>query len=67
MEFNLYSIIIGFLFGIVGFGAWKYGRQSQSERHMLLAVALMGYSYFISDVWISLLVGAVLTVLLFWP
>ncbi len=67
MDFNLTSLFIGMGFGVIGFSAWRYGRKMQSGRHMLLAVGLMGYAYFVPNPWISLAVGSVLTVLLFWP
>jgi len=61
------TIFIGIFFSIVGFGAWRYGRKSQSGRHMLLGVALMFYPYFVPNPWWSLLVGSLLTIFLFWP
>ena len=40
------------------FLAWK---------KVLLGAALMVYGYFVSNVWLSLLVGCVLTALIFFP
>jgi len=67
MTFNPYSIYFGFLFGVIGLIAWRYGRKIKSQRHLILAVLLIGFSYFISNVWLTLGIGAVLTILLFYP
>lgn len=67
MSFDPYAITIGVVFGIVGYAAWKYGRRNQSARHMILAIALMGYGYFIPNPWYCLAVGLGLTFFLFWP
>ncbi len=67
MSFDPYSIIIGIAFGIVGYAAWRYGRKNQSARHMILAVMLMGYGYFVPNPWLCLAAGLALTFFLFWP
>ncbi|HSA58612.1 MAG TPA: hypothetical protein VLJ37_02895 [bacterium] len=67
MSFEPYNLYFGFLFGLVGFAAWRYGRHKQSARHLILAVALFGFSYFMPNVWWTLGVGGTLTLLLFWP
>jgi hypothetical protein len=67
MNFSLSTILIGLFFGVVGFSAWRYGRQKQSARHMLLAVGLMGFGYFVPNPWLAFLIGGILTGLLFWP
>ncbi len=67
MDLDFTTIFFGLLFGGIGYAAWTYGRRERSGRHMMLAVALIVYSYFIPNRWLSLLAGAVLTGLLFWP
>lgn len=67
MDFDPYTLFFGFIFGLIGFAAWKYGRSQNSERHIYLAVLLMGFSYFFSNVWVTLGIGSVLTILLFYP
>ncbi len=67
MDFDINAIIIGMFFGIIGYGAWRYGRSAESPRHLYLAVGLMGFSYFVSNMWLTLVIGGVLTLLLFWP
>ena len=67
MDFDPYSLFWGFIFGLIGFAAWRYGKQRASDRHILLALLLMGFSYFFSNSWVIVLIGTLLTVLLFWP
>ncbi len=66
-SFSLGTIVIGIFFSIIGYAAWRYGRQQQSGRHMLLGVALMGYGYVVPSLWLNAVIGGVLTLLLFWP
>ncbi|MBI2336131.1 MAG: hypothetical protein HYU97_05160 [Deltaproteobacteria bacterium] len=65
--FDLPSILCGIFFSMVGLYAWRYGRQQQSGRHMLLGVALLAFGYFIPNVWLALAIGTLLTTFLFWP
>jgi len=67
MHFDPYNLWLGFVFGLIGFAAWRYGRHKQSIRHMALAFCLFIFSYFMPNVWSTLAVGGGLTVLLFWP
>lgn len=67
MDFDFGTLFFGIVFGLIGFVAWRHGRQNQSGRHMILAIILMVFSYFMPNVWVTLLVGGFLTVLLFWP
>jgi hypothetical protein len=67
LSFDLTTILIGILFGTIGFLSWRYGRKALSERHMILGVGLMGYAYFVPNPWVSFIIGTVLTGLLFWP
>ncbi len=66
-SWSMGSIFIGIMFSIIGIAAWRYGKQKASARHMLLGVGLMAYGYFVPNVWLSLLVGFILTAFLFWP
>ncbi len=66
-DFDLPSILIGMFFSLVGFGAWRYGRNIQSGRHMILGALLMGFGYFIPNPYTGFGIGALLTILLFWP
>jgi hypothetical protein len=67
MTLNMPTIMIGVLFGLIGFAAWRYGRRELSGRHMILGAALMGFGYLIPNPWAACTVGILLTILLFWP
>jgi predicted phage tail protein len=61
------NIVVVAIFSLVGFAAFRYGRKNDETRPMLLGAALMVYGYFISNAWLSLVVGGVLTALIFFP
>jgi hypothetical protein len=65
--FSVATIVIAVLFGIVGFAAFRYGRKNGETRPLLLGIALMVYGYFVTNAWMSFAIGAVLTLLLFFP
>jgi hypothetical protein len=65
--FSLATIAVAVVFGLVGFAAFRYGKKNGEPRPLFLGIALMAYGYFISNVWVSLAIGAVLTLLLFFP
>jgi len=64
---SLATILIAIVFSIVGWIAFRYGRKNQEPRPLLLGIALMAYGYFVSNAWISLGIGALLTLLIFFP
>ena len=64
---SLATIVIAVVFSIVGFAAFRYGRKNQEPRPLFLGIALMAYGYFVSNAWISLGIGALLTLLIFFP
>ena len=61
------TILVAVLFGLVGFAAFRYGKKNAEPRHLFLGIALMAYGYFVSNVWLSLAIGTILTLLLFFP
>lgn len=61
------TIAIAIVFSIVGFAAYRYGKKNSEPRQLFLGIALMAYGYFVSNAWVSLSIGAVLTLLLFFP
>ncbi|MCB9766437.1 MAG: hypothetical protein H6741_00370 [Alphaproteobacteria bacterium] len=67
MDFSPSTLFAGIVFGLIGLGAWRYGRKQQSARHMLVGAALIGFCYVVPDGWVQWLVGAVLVGLLFFP
>lgn len=65
--FSLATILIAVLFSIIGFAAFRYGRRNDEPRPIFLGIALMAYGYFVTNAWVSLGIGALLTLLLFFP
>jgi hypothetical protein len=67
MSFDPMYLFLAIAFGLVGAAAWRYGYQQSSIRHLLLATALMGFPYFVTEPMLVLGIGGVLTLFLFWP
>jgi hypothetical protein len=61
------TIAVAVFFSLVGFAAYRYGRKAGEMRPVMLGIALMFYGYFFSNAWVELLVGGVLTALIFYP
>lgn len=66
-DFSLATILFAVLFGLIGLAAFRYGKKNGEPRQLFLGIALMAYGYFVSNAWVSLGIGAVLTLLLFFP
>jgi MFS family permease len=64
---SLTAILIAVAFSIVGWIAFRRGRKESEPRPIFLGIALMAYGYFVSNAWVSFGVGALLTLLLFFP
>ena len=67
MPFSIQSstLIAGVIFGSIGFAAFIYGKKQSSFKTMMIAVALMGYSYFVSNPVALYGIGIALTIALF--
>lgn len=65
--FSLWTILLAVIFGLVGFSAFRYGKKNTEPRPLFLGIALMAYGYFVTDAWVSLAIGSVLTLLIFFP
>ena len=61
------SIAVAVFFGLVGFAAFRYGKKNGEPKPLFLGIALMAYGYFVSNVWVSVGIGALLTLFLFFP
>jgi hypothetical protein len=61
------TIVVAVFFSLVGFAAFRYGKKEGEFRPLVLGIALMFYGYFFSNAWLELLVGGVLTALIFYP
>ncbi len=66
-NFSVADLVLAIFFGLVGFAAFRYGRKNQEPRPLFVGVALMAYGYFVTNAWVSLAIGSVLTLLLFFP
>ena len=66
-EISLATILLAVLFGLIGFAAFRHGKKNHEPRPLFLGVALMAYGYFVSNAWVSLGIGTLLTILLFFP
>ncbi len=53
------------LFGSIGLGAFIYGKKQGQARPLAVGIALMVFPYFVTKAWLMYLVGALITVLLF--
>jgi MFS family permease len=65
--FSVYTLLAAIFFSLVGFAAFRYGRKNSEPRPLILGIALMAYGYFVSNAWVSLAIGTVLTLALFFP
>jgi len=57
------QIIWGMLFGAIGFGYFLYGRKQKAAMPFLSGIALCAFPYFVSNVYMMVLTGAVLLTL----
>ena len=64
MDLNLYNILAGIIFGILGWGAFSYGKKLELWQPRAIGLALMLYPYFIYNKWLVWIVGVGLLVLL---
>ncbi|MEI6082264.1 MAG: hypothetical protein WCR44_07540 [Verrucomicrobiota bacterium] len=65
MTFTAANLFGQILFGAIGLAAFVYGKKQSSFKTMLLAVAIMGFPYVVSETWMLYAIGGVLTLLLF--
>ena len=57
---NTASLLWGVLFGSLGAAYFMYGKKQAAIVPLLCGIALMGFSYFVSNVWLMVLIGAAL-------
>ena len=64
------SIAEGFLFsiifGAIGLAAMAYGKTTSQPKLMIIGAVLIGYSYLITDPWLTLGIGIALCVSLWY-
>ena len=64
MDFST-NLFLSMLFGSVGFGYFIYGKKQSRFIPLLVGLALCGYPYFVSNIYVMLLIGVVLIALPF--
>jgi hypothetical protein len=62
MDFGT-TLIFSILFGSIGMGYFVYGKKQQAAVPLLAGIVLCIFPYFVSNVYIMVLVGVALTVL----
>ena len=62
MDFGT-TLIFSILFGSIGMGYFVYGKKQQAALPLLAGIVLCVFPYFVSNVYIMVLVGIVVTVL----
>lgn len=50
----------GLLFGSIGLGYFVYGKRQKAAVPLLCGIALMVFPYFVSNLWVMVLLGAAL-------
>jgi len=56
-------IFSGIVFGAIGLAYFVYGKKAQEYLFLFSGMGLMIYPYFIQTLWISVVIGIVITVL----
>lgn len=52
MDFDANAFLLSMLIGGVGFVAFVYGKKQSRLPQMLAGVTLMGFPYFVSNLWV---------------
>jgi len=55
-----------FLFGVIGFAAYRYGKTTSRPALLWLGVVLMLYPYVVSETWLLYVVGCALCGCIYW-
>jgi len=62
--FDGYNILAGFIFGTIGWGALRFGRQLERTKPIIIGLSLMIYPYFVYNKYLLWGIGTTLLVLL---
>ena len=57
---NPAALFASLLFGVIGAGAFMYGRKMVLWKPMVFGVVLMAYPYFVPQTWLIYAIGCVL-------
>ena len=61
------SFLFGsFIFSLIGFAAFRYGKKTESMNTMFIGGAMIFYPYFISATWLLYAVGALFCAALYY-
>jgi len=64
--FDPSNIFAGFIFGMIGFMGFKFGKSEGNVKRMLLGATLVIYPYFVANSYLLWGLGIVLTALMIW-
>jgi hypothetical protein len=59
------TLLWGILYGSIGMGYFVYGKKQQRVGALLSGVGLMVFPYFVSNAWLSIVIGIALMALPF--
>ena len=65
MEFSWAKIFAYFIFGVIGFAAFVYGKKQQRWNPLFIGLGLMVYPYFVSGTFALYAIGMALTASLY--
>lgn len=64
ISLDFYNILAGFIFGVIGLGAFQYGKSLDLWQPRTIGMAMMVYPYFVSNNWLIWGIGIGLIILL---
>lgn len=60
------SFLFSIIFGAIGLAAMGYGKTTSQPKLMIIGAVLMGYTYVVTDPWLTLGIGIALCVSLWY-
>jgi len=66
MSFEPYTLLAGFIFGMIGWGIFRYGRAMELPRTTFIGMIMMAYPYFVPNKYAVWIVGVVLCAISWW-
>ena len=57
---DLSLLFCGFVFGVIGVWMFRQGKKNANITAIVIAIALMVYPYFVSNIWLAWLIGIAL-------